>query len=54
MPKLEEQESKKLYYFRSKNGKRLNKYSGDFISEEQIKEFEVPEFLLEIPKNKQG
>ncbi len=47
MPRLEEQESKKLYYFRSKNGKRLQKFSGDEVSNQEISEYEIPEYLLE-------
>lgn len=47
MPRLEEQENKKLYYFRSKDNKKLQKFSGDEVSNQQIREFEIPEYLLE-------
>lgn len=50
MPRLEEREHKTIYYFRSKSGKRLNKYSGDNVLESEIREYEIPDYLLE--KNK--
>jgi len=53
MRRLEERTHKTIYYFRSKSGKRLNKYSGDNVSESEISQFEIPEFLLEKNKEKQ-
>jgi len=50
MLKLKEQEPKKLYYFISDSGRRMQKFSGDEISESDIKLFDVPEFLIERPK----
>lgn len=47
MPKLEEQESRKLYYFRNDKGRKMQKFSGDEVSEPEIKEYEIPDFLLE-------
>ena len=47
MPKLAEQESKKLYYFTSKSNRKMQKYSGDLVSEGEIREFEIPNYLLE-------
>lgn len=52
MRRLEEQESKKLYYFISDSGRRMQKFSGDEISESDIKLFDVPDFLLEQPPKK--
>lgn len=53
MPKLAEQEPKKIYYFTSNSGRHLKKYSGNLITEEEISQFDVPDFLLEHPpKNK--
>jgi len=54
MPKLAEQEPKKIYWFTSKSNRKMKKYSGDFVSEGEIKEFEIEEYLLEQqPKNKE-
>jgi len=54
MPRLEEQEPQKLYYFRSDSGRRMQKFSGDEISESDIRLFEIPDFLIEQPpKNKE-
>jgi len=47
LPKLEEQEHKKLYYFRNDKGRKMQKFSGDEVSELEIKEYEIPDFLLE-------
>ena len=47
MPKLEEQEYKKLYYFRNDKGRKMQKFSGDEVSESEIKEYEIPDFLFE-------
>jgi len=53
MPKLAEQESKTLYYFTNKSNRKMKKYSGDLVTEGEIKEFEIPAFLLEqLPKNR--
>jgi len=52
MPKLQEKSPKKINYFRSDSGRRMQKLSGDEISESDIKIFNVPDFLLEKqPKN---
>ena len=54
MRKLQECDSRKLYYFRSQSGRRMNKYSGDLVSEEEVREFDIPNWLLEqSPKNKE-
>lgn len=53
MPKLAEQEHKMKYFFISDSGRRMQKFSGDLISESEIREFDVPEYLIEFPpKNK--
>lgn len=53
MPKLAEQEHKTIYYFTNKSNRKMKKYSGDFVSEGEVKEFEIPDYLLEQqPKNK--
>ena len=46
MPRLEIQEPKKIYWFTNKNNQRLKKYSGDEISEQEVREFEIPEYLI--------
>lgn len=54
MRKLEIQEPKKIYWFTNKNNQRLKKFSGDEISEGEIREFEIPDYLLEKQvKNKE-
>ena len=54
MPRLEEQESKKLYYFYSeKTGRKLRRFSNDKVSLEEISEFEIPDFLLEVENGKE-
>ena len=52
MPKLlEDYEGRKLYYFYSeKSGKRLRKFSGDAVSDRDVSEFEIPDFLLSDSK----
>lgn len=54
MPRLEPQEPKKIYWFTSKSNRKMKKYSGDLVSEAEVKEYEIPEYLLEQPpfKNK--
>lgn len=59
MPKLlEEYEGKKLYYFYSEQtGRKMRKFSGDEVSESEIKIYEIPEFLLErndVSKRREG
>lgn len=51
MPRLEEQEKKKLYFFYSeKTGRKLRKFSNDKVSLEEVSEFQIPDFLLEQPE----
>jgi hypothetical protein len=51
MPKLKKQESRHLYIFHSyKNNRKLRKYSGDEVTEEEIREWEIPEALLKREK----
>ena len=54
MPKLAEQDPKKIYYFTSRSGRGMKKYSGNSVSESEIREYEIPAHLLEQqqPKNK--
>ncbi len=47
MPRLEEFEQKKLYYFRNDKGRKMQKFSGDEVSNQEISEFEIPDWLLE-------
>ncbi len=49
MPKLEEFEQRKLYYFRSKSNRKMQKFSGDKVTDHEVSEFEIPNWLLEIP-----
>jgi len=49
MPRLEEREHKMKYFFISDSGRRMQKFSGDDISEAEIKIFDIPDFLLEHP-----
>lgn len=53
MRKLRKREPRKIYYFLSENtpNKRLRKFDGEEVSEEEIIEFEIPSFLLEQEKN---
>jgi len=53
MPKLEERESRTKYFFISNSGRRMQKFSGDNVSDSEIREFEIPAHLIEQPfKNK--
>lgn len=36
----------------SDNGRRMRKFSGDYISETDIRLFNIPEFLIEQPPKK--
>lgn len=53
LPRLEEQESRKLYYFYSEQtGRKLRKFSGDGVSDRDVSDFEIPPWLLEEKKEK--
>ena len=54
MPKLKEREHKMKYYFTGDNGQKMQKCSGDSVSEGEIKLYDIPNYLLEQPfKNKE-
>lgn len=50
--RLKERLPKKLYYFISKNGRRMTKFSGDKITVEEVRMFEIPSFLVETEEIK--
>ena len=45
--KIKRSESKKIYFFVSRKGRRLRKFSGEEITEREIIEYEIPHHLIQ-------
>lgn len=53
MRRLKKREGQKQYIFHSyRTGRKLKKFSGDEVSDQEIAEFEVPEALLDSKEEK--
>lgn len=52
MPRLRERTHKKLYHFIGDSGQRTQRFSGDTVSESEIRIYDIPGFLIEQPPKK--